>query len=245
MKPYLETWQGNWDREGWKLKTPPVNRWGMEDVVTANYDEGEGSASTMLAPSTSLQEPDSGTIRAVPRFSKDLQSLLNLLDSDTPAIQVVQSKRIVTAFYGFGVASSGGFGATIETPAGMQGRYGLWDHDEDGKSLNYRELLNLVEMFEAEAAQGSFCQSELWLFADNSTAESCFHNGSSTSPLLHKFIIRPRKIEMQEGMILHLVHVAGTRMIAQGTDGLSRGMLLKGVLSGRDMLEYVDLSRSA
>ena len=44
---------------------------------------------------------------------------------------------------------------------------------------------------------------------------------------------------------MHLVHVAGTRMIAQGTDGLSRGMMCKGIMAGRDMLDFVDIAHSA
>jgi len=34
-------------------------------------------------------------------------------------------------------------------------------------------------------------------------------------------------------------------MIEQGTDGLSRGLLLEGVLSGKDMLSYIDLAKTA
>ena len=34
-------------------------------------------------------------------------------------------------------------------------------------------------------------------------------------------------------------------MIAQGTDGLSRGSFLKGVMTGKDMLAYVDLAKGA
>ncbi len=34
-------------------------------------------------------------------------------------------------------------------------------------------------------------------------------------------------------------------MIAQGTDGCSRGLLMEGVMSGQDMLEFVDLSHTA
>ncbi len=34
-------------------------------------------------------------------------------------------------------------------------------------------------------------------------------------------------------------------MIAQGTDGLSRGSFLEGVLAGKDMLSFVDLSLPA
>lgn len=34
-------------------------------------------------------------------------------------------------------------------------------------------------------------------------------------------------------------------MIAQGTDGLSRGLLLEGVLAGRDMLSFVDIAKTS
>ncbi len=42
-----------------------------------------------------------------------------------------------------------------------------------------------------------------------------------------------------------MVHIAGTWMIKQGTDGLSRGSFLEGVLAGKDMLSFIDLSLSA
>ena len=50
---------------------------------------------------------------------------------------------------------------------------------------------------------------------------------------------------MDYGFTLHVVHVAGTRMIEQGTDGLFRGALLEGVMAGRDMLSFVDLALTA
>lgn len=34
-------------------------------------------------------------------------------------------------------------------------------------------------------------------------------------------------------------------MIAQGTDGCSRGVLLEGVMAGEDMLFFIDLDKSA
>ena len=58
-------------------------------------------------------------------------------------------------------------------------------------------------------------------------------------------MLRLRKAELKYGFVLHVVHVAGTRMIAQGMDGLSRGILLEGVNKGEDMLSFIDLSRSA
>jgi hypothetical protein len=52
-------------------------------------------------------------------------------------------------------------------------------------------------------------------------AKSCFFWGGSSSKLLHKLVLRLQKEEMKYEFILHMVHVAGTRMIKQGTDGLS------------------------
>jgi hypothetical protein len=40
-------------------------------------------------------------------------------------------------------------------------------------------------------------------------------------------------------------HVAGSRMIAQGMDGVSRGLLTEGVTTGLDMLSFVPLHLSA
>ena len=50
---------------------------------------------------------------------------------------------------------------------------------------------------------------------------------------------------MAYGMTIHVIHVSGKRMIAQGTDGCSRGSLMEGVMTGQDMLLFVDLSRTA
>ena len=58
-------------------------------------------------------------------------------------------------------------------------------------------------------------------------------------------MLRLRQAEMRHGFNLHVVHVAGTRMIEQGTDGLSRGSLLEGVMTGRDMISFIDLAHTA
>ncbi len=76
----------------------------------------------------------------------------------------------MTAYYGFGDASSAGFGSTVERPKGLHGQYGLWGADEDHQSSNYRELRNLVETVEEEAAEGYLKDGEFWLFTDNSMA---------------------------------------------------------------------------
>ena len=51
-----------------------------------------------------------------------------------------------------------------------------------------------------------------------------------------------RKCKLEQGFVLHVVHVAGTRMIAQGTNGLSRGSFLEGMVAGSTMLSFINLS---
>ena len=76
-------------------------------------------------------------------------------------------------------------------------------------------------------------------------AESCFHKGTSHSRTLFNLIVRLRLAEMKAGMKLHIIHVAGTRMISQGTDGVSRGNYLEGAMMGANMLQFVPLNQSA
>ena len=248
MVPYLkgihlslETWRGGRDEEGWKNKAPDLSgeeSEGIEDEEVTLFHEKE-------VDSPPPDAPLSGTTQAVPRLREDLEALLFLSSADKPRYRIVRGKVVMTAYYGFGDASSGGFGATVERPDGIHGRFGLWSSDEDDVSSNFRELFNLVQTVEEEALAGHLKHTELWLFTDNSTAESCFVKGSSTSKLLHGLILRLRKVEMEYGVTLFLVHCAGIRMIAQGTDGLSRGTLLEGVLAGRDMLSFIDIAKTA
>ena len=46
---------------------------------------------------------------------------------------------------------------------------------------------------------------------------------------------------MKGNTILHLIHIAGTQMIACGIDGLSRGITIEGVMTGDQLLEHVPL----
>ena len=88
---------------------------------------------------------------------------------------------------------------------------------------NYREMRNLVETLEKNGMDGDLAGKEIFLFTDNSTAESIAHKGSSTSPLSFELVVRLCKLSMKCLCSINIYHVAGTRMIAQGSDGLSRG----------------------
>ena len=51
-------------------------------------------------------------------------------------------------------------------------------------------------------------------------------------------------MEVGNEMLLHFIHIAGTRMIALGIDGLSCGSLLEGVMVNPSMLDSVPLHLS-
>ncbi len=86
-----------------------------------------------------------------------------------------------------------------------------------------------MESLEEEAAEGRLDQSEVFMFTDYATVEACSFKGSASFPKLLLLIIRLKAISTRQGIRLHIFHVAGIRMIAQGTDGASRGYLAQGI----------------
>ena len=83
------------------------------------------------------------------------------------------------------------------------------------------------------------------MFTDNSTVEACSIKGSSSSPKLFDLVVRLRSLISSFGIRIHIFHVAGTRMIAQGTDGVSRGFLGEGIMSGETMVSFIPIHMSA
>jgi hypothetical protein len=132
-----------------------------------------------------------------------------------------------------------------EAAHGVQFRIGLWSAIEEDESSNYKELSNLVKTITGEATAGRLRDCKFFLFTDNSTAEGCFHSGTSKSKLLHSLVLSLWLMELEYGMTLHVIHISGKQMIPQGTDGCSRGSLMESVMSGEDMLTFVDLGWSA
>jgi hypothetical protein len=70
--------------------------------------------------------------------------------------------------------------------------------------LNYKELKNLVDTMSEEARAGWMRDCKLFMFTDNSTAESCFYQGNSKSWLLHMLVLDLRTMEMMYGMMVHV-----------------------------------------
>ncbi len=99
--------------------------------------------------------PASGVTQATPCFQQDLEANLHLTEGDTPRMQCVRGTNTLTAYYGFGDASSGGFGLTVARPDGLYGHFGKWGQDAEGQSSNYCKLCNLVKTVEQEAMVGT------------------------------------------------------------------------------------------
>ena len=149
--------------------------------------------------------------------------------------------------YWFGDASGGGFGASWNKNLSdeVDYRWGVWSYSSSKESSNYRELSNLVDTLLEMSLKGVLNGVEVFFFTDNATAEAAFFNGTSSSKLLFEQILKLHDIEMKCSCKIHFIHVSGTRMIAQGTDGLSRGDLNEGVMSGREFKAFIPLHRGA
>ena len=235
MKPYfrgihatLDGWRPDRDEEGWKLP-------GFE------FDEmAEG------CPPVSYEDAPEW-VRAVPRLDYDLIALEILTAFDEPPRVVVRASGVVEALYGFGDASGLGFGSAIQIDEEyLRVRVGTWAWTiGQEKSSNWRELKNLVESIHDLAIQGRLRDKEVFLMTDNTVAERAFFKGTSKSRSLFELVLELRKLELVGGFKLHVVHVAGTRLIETGIDGLSRGDDGSGVMAGIPLLSFVPLHLSA
>jgi hypothetical protein len=99
---------------------------------------------------------------------------------------------------------------------------------------NYRELSNLIHA----KSKGLLKDTALFVFTDNFVAKSTFHKGT-------ELMLTLCKLQMHQGLSLHTIHVSGKQRIAKGTDGLSRGLMTMGVMTGFNMLNYVQLHLDA
>jgi hypothetical protein len=68
--------------------------------------------------------------------------------------------------------------------------------------------------------------STFFYFMDNSTTSYTMSSGSSKSLVIHMLVKRIKQLEIELGIHLEVVHVPGTTLIVQCTDGLSRGVWL-------------------
>jgi len=227
----IDSWHPGRTSEGWLRKYIEEESSSEEEQEMEQDDDPMQSAPA--------------TVRAVPRFLDDLRCLEALFGSDHPPKRYVCSKQLSSVSYGFGDASGSGFGAMYVLGTDVVVHQGVWGSDVDSSSPNFRELSNLVLTLEEGARRGDFDRTEVWIFTDNTRAESVFHKGHSPSPKLNSLALRLRLLEIRGQTKIHMVHVAGDRMVRQGTDGLSRGDLTGIPLGAEALIHQVPLNLSA
>ena len=234
----IDSWRPQRDKSGWKM---PLQDW--EEYLEVLQADTPAEEFTKWYDQQHGQAPQ--VVTAVPRFSQDVFALGELFSVTVPPEITLRSNEIYMVVYGFGDASGAGFGSSIVTETGTSVRVGTWSADESNESSNWRELTNVVEALEAEAQNQRLAQAETFFFTDNSVTESALYKGTSSSPKLFELVVRLKKLEANYSIKLRVSHVSGKRMIAQGTDGISRGVMNEGVLSGKSMLEYIQLHLGA
>jgi hypothetical protein len=242
MRPFLrglhktlDLWRGNRDSDGWKFATNM--RADVENDHTGPLERKECDIEYLSDP------PE--FIHPVPRMKGDVDAL-NILTRPSAPPKVIRRKKVVaTVAYGFGDASGKGFGYGVEIEGKVYEEFGQWSAELESKHSNYKELRNLVNAVENVAAMGLLSEAEVYLFTDNFTAECAYYRGgSNTSKALNELVFRLWQLQMTHCFELFVYHIAGTRMIECGIDGLSRGDKLEGIASGTPMITYIPIHLS-
>jgi len=205
----LDGWRPGRDEDKWKIKNPLDDLdWNMP----------------------ALPQADPSHVASAPRLIDDLHALQTMFQGEVPSIRILRPTRMAVAVYSIGDASGAGYGTAFANESSIWFCFGVWGSDADNSSSNFRELRNLTEAVEHGVQSGRLQDCELFIYTDNSTAEAAFYKGNSDSRALFDLVVRLRWLYMTSGLQLHVSHTAGTRMIASGIDGLSRGNASEGLM---------------
>ncbi len=226
----IDGWREGRDLNMWKVPHYKKSMDGYWDESLEQWIPTGGATST-TAPTDVL---------AAPWLWPDLWSLASLLASPMPPIRYLRPRQIRLALYGCVDASGAGYASTIELPnKQLLFRHGVWGRDADSVSSNYKELCNHVEAIDDGIREGDLAHTELPICTDNSTVEGAYYKGNTDSPLLFDLVLHLRQIDLNGLVRLHVIHIAGSRMVAQGTDALSRGDLTSGIMQGVPMHQFL------
>ena len=248
LKPYMtgfhltiDGWRTDRDEEGWRKRKKKTSKAERNEPTgeTREWHYGDSQLPYSVDPKAPAY------VEAKPRLHDDIAALQFLMQENLPRQRRIRSTTKRQVIYCFGDASGSGFGFTMELNGVLHYRYGQWSNIADGQSSNWRETRNLLEGLKAAAAKHSLSGVEVFIFTDNTTAEAAFWKGTSKSKKLSDIILEMRLLEMTTDIVLHVVHVSGTRMIQQGTDGLSRADHSSGVMQGDSMTRHIPLNEDA
>eukprot|EP00957_Ditylum_brightwellii_P065997 5004886-Ditylum_brightwellii.AAC.1 len=182
--------------ESWQSNCD-VDGWQLTEVKLQAAIEDYGGA-------TSLGEDKEAPewVHPVPQMTADMEALQELTKGITPPRHTARKSTIKLDVYAFFDASAKEFGRTLQLTDTLKFKHRLWG-----------------EGFNEEAVEGNLHNAMLLLATDNFVVESVFFKGISSSKLLFGLVVRRKKADLTGGFELHVIHVAGTRMTMQGTNG--------------------------
>jgi hypothetical protein len=83
--------------------------------------------------------------------------------------------------------------------------------------------MNLVNVMVRAAQEGRLDGCEVFLYTYNQTAEGAYNKSTVKKWALFEFIVMLYQLKMEFYLILHVIWIAGARMIQQGNEGLLQG----------------------
>ena len=160
-----------------------------------------------------------------PGILADLEWWKLILTTDMS--RVVRPARSATLIPTFGDGSGTGTGGTYKLPGEALSLWmGQWSPRVSKYTSNWKELKTLLITLQTLAIRQPDLLKEttLFYFTDNVVTYYVSAAGSSTSKGLQALVEQVRNLELILDCALQVVHIPGLAMIAQGTDGLSRGV---------------------
>ena len=114
-----------------------------------------------------------------------------------------------------------------------------WCGEATSMTSNWKELRSILlalrrerQQAERQGRRSALWRTRIYHFTDNVVSESILTKGASSSPKLQQLLREIAYEQQLQQCDVTPIHVAGKRLIAQGTDGLSRGQTRAGALSG-------------
>jgi hypothetical protein len=149
----------------------------------------------------------------------------------------VQPRDFCTLGVAWSDASGSGSGGTFEwVDSGkgvlpkMDAWMGAWNGSIHSFTSKWRELLTVVETLKREEMIFNKLRGRmLFYFTDNEVTYNICKKGSSKTLSLHILVQQLKALELALGCHLEVIHVPGTTMSTQGTNGLSREIWANGL----------------
>lgn len=116
--------------------------------------------------------------------------------------------------------------AEVQASPHMELWMGVWGAKSKDHTSNWKEARTILEALRRERGSDRLRGRMVFAMTDNLVSYYVINQGSSRSPHLHQLVMEIKAICQELGCQLEVVHVPGTIMIDQGTDGLSRGLWL-------------------